>query len=189
MAMVRTVVARPLQQRPGLQPVARGAPQEVENLGQCRPVGGRAASGAGMRGTGPPIGNSTMGAGDRRAAETGLHTPPTRPAPKDNRQSVRSLFLSPATRCPPRQPGRSDIMPPVPLRIGNATEELQALAADMLVLPRIARAADLRAPSLGHRRAVGPLPPLVALAMSRLGFHGSIPIPLTVRHFGTRSEL
>ena len=80
-------------------------------------------------------------------------------------------------------------MPPVPLRIGNATEELQALAADMLVLPRIARAADLRAPSLGHRRAVGPLPPLVALAMSRLGFHGSIPIPLTVRHFGTRSEL
>src|SRR5271157_3227384 len=134
MAMVRTVVARPLQQRHGLQPVARGAPQEVENLGQCRPVGGRAASGAGMRGTGPPIGNSTMGAGDRRAAETGLHTPPTRPAPKDNRQSVRSLFLSPATRCPPR-------------------------------------------------------PPLVALAMSRLGFHGSIPIPLTVRHFGTRSEL
>ena len=35
-----------------------------------------------------------MGAGDRRAAEVGLHTPRTRPAPKDNRQSVRSLLLS-----------------------------------------------------------------------------------------------
>jgi hypothetical protein len=68
-------------------------------------------------------------------------------------------------------------------------QELQALAAEMLVLPRIARAAKLRAPPLGHRRAVRPLPPLVALAMSRLGFHGSIPIPLTIRHFGTRSEL
>jgi hypothetical protein len=94
----RAVAARPLQQRPGLQPVARGAPQELDNLGQCRPVGGRAASGAGVRGTGPPIGNSAMGAGDRRAAEAGLHTPRTRPAPKDNRQAVTSLFS-------PRPPG------------------------------------------------------------------------------------
>jgi len=53
-----------------------------------RPVGGRAASGAGVRGTGPPIGNSAMGAGDRRAAEAGLHTPRTGPAPKDNQRSV-----------------------------------------------------------------------------------------------------
>jgi len=74
-------------------PVER--PRELENLGQCRPVGGRAASGAGVRGTGPPIGNSAIGAGDHRAAEAGLHTSRTRPAPKDNRQSVMTLFLSP----------------------------------------------------------------------------------------------
>jgi hypothetical protein len=103
MAMVRTVAARPLQQRPGLEPVARGAPQELDNLGQCRPVGGRAARGAGVRGTGPPIGNSAMGAGDRRAAEAGLHTPRTRPAPKDNQQSVMSLFLSSNSRAPTTQ--------------------------------------------------------------------------------------
>ena len=48
-------------------------------------------------------------------------------------------------------------------------QELQALAAEVLVLPRIARAAKLHVPPLGHRRAVGPLPPLVALTMSRLG--------------------
>ncbi len=35
-----------------------------------------------------------MGAGDRRADEAGFHTPRTRPAPKDNQQSVTSLFLS-----------------------------------------------------------------------------------------------
>ena len=52
-----------------------------------------------------PIGNSAMGAGDHRAAEAGLHTPRTRPAPKDNRQSVTSLFLSSPLMPPSRQNG------------------------------------------------------------------------------------
>ena len=71
-----------------------------------------------------PIGNSAMGAGDRRVAEAVLHTPRTRPAPKDNRQSVMSLFLYlPLSPAPNRErlftvvdlkkpgPGRQDRFP------------------------------------------------------------------------------
>jgi hypothetical protein len=57
-AMVRTVAARTSQQRPRLEPLARGAPPELDDLGQCRPVGGRTAGYAGLRGTRPPLGTS-----------------------------------------------------------------------------------------------------------------------------------
>ena len=47
-------------------------------------------------GRGRPLGAVHWVLATARAAEAGLHTPRTRPAPKDNQQSVTSLFLSPS---------------------------------------------------------------------------------------------
>ena len=77
---------RPPQQGLRLEPLARESAPVLDDLGRRRPVRGRTAGGAGLRGTGPPLGTSALGAGDRRPVETGLHTPRTRSAQKDARQ-------------------------------------------------------------------------------------------------------
>lgn len=87
------------------------------------------------------------------------------------------------------RPGLAGPRSRAPARCCGQALTSQTFAANVFVFPGITRAPDLRAASLGNRRAIRSLPPLVALAMSRLGLHGSIPIPPFVRHFGTRSEL
>ena len=84
--MVRTVAARPLQQRLGLQPVARGAPRNWRTLVNAGLSEEELRVVRECVGRGRPYGKSAIGAGDHRAAEAGLHTSRTRPAPKDNRQ-------------------------------------------------------------------------------------------------------
>ena len=65
----------------------------------------------------------------------------------------------------------------------TARGDLQALSAQVLALPGVARATDLRPAALGDRRAIGPSPPFPALTMSRLRLHVRNPILLVGRRF------